>query len=504
MKYKKVVATFIFLTSILFLSGCYAQEFIDDFKFRLEKSNPTIMFTNDSYELTLDEERSIYYIFDKAGLESEYEVTLETNDPSIVSINGYKIKGLEEGNTTIRIRVKELGISSEVKVNVRKYELFVDYFKVDNSKASNDIVIEKLYNYTLIDRKGNNINNSDVTFIADEGNIIADELHISSNVIGRMSFRIIHNETQNVIYIGNIRSTLNEKVMEDNVRLILEKNSNDIITIEDLNEIKSIYLEIDKTDYENQNILTLGDLKYFPNEKEAHFAYNEITKSSLEYLVNYQYIDLRNNKLSGEINLNYPNLNRLMIDYNQTAKLNLNTPKLTYISLRQNKVDTIELNGLETLKYIIAPSNLLTNLDFLTNSNLKVIDMANNKISSLNPVISSSDLTELYIGGNPGLSQDGFLQVINDDVIKKLTHLNVGGGEDFTPATNSILNFVLKSNNLIWLQVYKLNLTSSAFINEEDFPNLRYLKISHNDISNYSTLSYIEVLVNDVNDDRQN
>lgn len=504
MRHQRLIISFLIILALTFLTGCYAKDFVNDYLARQEKPNPTIVFTNDKYELVTNERKTVFYFFNKDGLEGDFEIVLEVNDPEIVSVDGFNITGLSPGSTTMRIRVVGLEISSEVTVNVRNYDLYVSKFAFEAVTIGDPIIIGINYNFFLFDKNDKLIANSDVTFINDNGNLVVSGGKISSNTIGLISYRIIHNETQNVIYIGTVRVKLYEIGIENIVRAKMGKNKDEIITVDELAKVDSIYIKPNKDDYKQTNISTLADLVYFPNEKEAHFPNCKITSSSIKYIQNYEVIDLSGNKLTGTVTINNPNLKLLDLDFNQITSLSITAPKLTYFSLKDNQVTTITLNNCTTLKHFIAPNNKLTSISFLNGNDLVVLDIANNQVTSLATLSTSASLTELYVGGNDGLADSNFLSVISSDVRKQLTHLNVGGTDTFTPATSNIVSFVQDCNNLTWLQMYKLNLTSATFINETAFPNLRYLKISHNNISSFSTLSYIEVLVKDVSDNRQN
>lgn len=504
MRYKRLIISLLLFLPLTFLSGCYAKDFVNDYLDHQEKPNPTIVFTNDKYELVTNEIKTVFYFFNKDGLEGDFEIVLEVNDSEIVSVDGFNITGLSPGSTTMRIRVVGLEIFSEVTVNVRNYDLYVSTVGFEAVAFGDPITIGKNYNFFLLDKNDKSINISDVTFINDNGNLVVSEGKISSKTIGLISYRIIHNETQNVIYFGTLRVKLYEIGIENIVRDKMGKNKDEIITIDELAKVDSIYIEPNKDDYKGTNISTLADLAYFPNEKEAHFSNCQITSSSIKYIQNYEVIDLSGNKLTGAVTINNPNLQSLNLDFNQITSLTITASKLTYFSIKDNQATTIALNDCTTLKRFIAPNNILTSISFLNGNDLEVLDIANNQVTSLDTLSTSTSLTELYVGGNDGLADSNFLSAISSDVRKQLTHLNVGGTDTFTPATSDIVSFVQDCNNLIWLQMYKLNLTSATFINETAFPHLRYLKISHNNISAFSTLSYIEVLVTDVSDNRQN
>jgi Leucine-rich repeat (LRR) protein len=168
-------------------------------------------------------------------------------------------------------------------------------------------------------------------------------------------------------------------------------------------------------------------------------------------------------------------------------------------------ISILPLEGITTLTRFLAPGNGITSLEPIKNSvNLKVLDVANNELNPTNTMTTTAVLTgfanleELYIGGNIKLNNIDFLNTVA--ARSKLKRLNIG---ELSINASVVESYVSQLSKLEWLQLYKLNLTSCVFLGFVNLPNLRYLKISHNSITNFLPVMHVSVLVTDYNDIRQ-
>lgn len=204
--------------------------------------------------------------------------------------------------------------------------------------------------------------------------------------------------------------------------------------------------------------------------------------------------------------------------------LNLSNNKLTSLDLTSIYAKKIEinLNSITELsctkpntfiERIYMPAdkskNSITNLAFTQNlPNLVSLDVVNNKIADLTGLETLENLKELYLGGNPVLSDKNQMEKLSKATFfENLTRLNLGDSNQ----TNLVLAMVKRSTSLVWLQIYNIGASSAdltSHIKKDTHKNLKYIKISHNGFTNVpDELKFIQdaggVVVIDYSDSRQ-
>lgn len=377
----------------------------------------------------------------------------------------------------------------------------------------------------FVSDKSINYNDFEINFMNDyvtveESN---DGFQIKSDVLGKMDYYVTFKNTQKIVYRGSLYSTLYDEVVESRARLLLSKEDNEIITKEELASIANLD---DGSCFVSKGIKSFSDFKYFPLTTSLNVSNNKISELDLN-MDNLKYLNASNNKIS---NIVFPqnNSNIIKLDisnsgynlskfddskltkleilnvnsnYSSTNSFSLNgNDKFNYLNCGNCSLEKISLGNKTNFQYLIAPGNKLTNLSGFTTIGLKVVDIANNKVNSLSFLKYQEELTELYIGGNPIPSSE--LAYINKNIRSNITRLNLS----ITGTINldDIKSFIYDCReSLTWLQIYGMGLTDISWISKDIYPKLEYIKVSHNSITNYSSLEGISVIVKDYNDKRQ-
>lgn len=240
---------------------------------------------------------------------------------------------------------------------------------------------------------------------------------------------------------------------------------------------------------------TLDNLTWLEIEMAQSYAYNLSDLPELEVAI-INSCPVTALDFSGNNNLKYieaiadSSLNTVNItDCNRLYALRVRTCKLAEVtggSTVFSSLERVELND-----------NILTEVDFLAGAaSLKILDLANNKIESLEILSGCGVLQELYVGGNSLLLSNAskveeFMSAISGS-ISKMLRLNVGTNGT-TIAINELTGYIGRMTSLTWLQMYKTGVSLSLVqdnLNKDKLPDLEFLDIRGSSIDANSLSGY--------------
>ena len=157
---------------------------------------------------------------------------------------------------------------------------------------------------------------------------------------------------------------------------------------------------------------------------------------SLDVSANTELINLNMtvNALKSIVGLeNVQKLKELRLGFNYLEELALNLPALIGINVEQNDLKVLNLQGANSLEYLLATNNQLTVLDVSESPTLKHLKVSYNQISELG-LSNNTDLEILWASGNQlseldvsGLSALYDLRVIRND---NLTCIEIAEGQE--------------------------------------------------------------------------
>lgn len=155
--------------------------------------------------------------------------------------------------------------------------------------------------------------------------------------------------------------------------------------ISGIEEVLSVSPFVEVLDCQGMGITSLPDDLHFPNLKRWDLSGNNITELPGMYLPVLTHFDLHNNQL-------------------QTLPENFShmVPSLRELNLGYNRVLSLpDLSSLHGLRRLHLYHNLLTVLPTFQFSNLKVLGVSNNNLTSLPEDMNLPKLRELTCLGNP-------------------------------------------------------------------------------------------------------
>ena len=236
----------------------------------------------------------------------------------------------------------------------------------------------------------------------------------------------------------------------------------------------------------------IGQLN-LPNLKKINCSNNRLLNlDSLNNLYNLEEIDCSYNRIETLENLNLPNLQVLRCAYNRISSLqNLNFPNLKYFHCSDNRINNIEnvvfpnleefhcfYNKIERLENLNVPRlkklycffNLITDIH-LNLPELKILDCASNKISTLTNIVAHN-LEELKCYNNK-------IQDLKDSILDNLKRLYC--------CNNEIVNI----EDCVFPNLEGLYCGDNNIINIEKcvFPNLKILCCNNNQIINIQDIN---------------
>ena len=540
----RVVSNFfsIFLCALL-LTSC---EFVDYFNDLLGKSTnfeePSISFAKSTFYLSkenLNEGQQIELILSSSVASYGSLVTYSVENSTIARQEGnflYAAAPFTVGKTLLRASITTLGIEAVASVETITALPKLDSYEI-NGVANAPLPLDEDCVLTFSSSLSSSIPYDDLSlsFNHDDDGFSfiskdANAFHVRATSIGREGFSVTSSFYGTSILSSKFTCALDSPVVEARAREILGKSADDIVSEEELAGIKELD---DGSSFVSAglNDSNLDCLKFFPETTSLNLSGN-LFKNPTISLPKLEELTMDRNSLKGFVLSNPEKITDLSLEGCGLSSFDFTVyPALEYLSLRRNSLSSVTIenpgslwyldigensqitsvsatNGLGSLQRFLAPDDGISDLSFLSSSpDLKVLDVANNNVTSLGPISGLVHLDEIYLGGNPGLASASFLSDIPSACFSNFVRINVGGSSSFTPATQSIVAFLKNCPNLQWMQVYGLGLTDISWVNETSYPSLMYIKCSHNNITDYSSLGYITaaggVVVSDNTDTRQ-
>lgn len=258
-----------------------------------------------------------------------------------------------------------------------------------------------------------------------------------------------------------------------------------------------------------RNLVTVK-IAGFENVNKIDLSKNALTKVTLSNVGHVGELCLNDNKLAS-LDINGVLITKLILSANNFKTLDLTLIRAKWISLNKNDITSLTCSEInEDINYLHMPlesgrGGRLTSVEFAANlPNLRSLDIANNNVSNISPLIALQNITELYLGGNPALRNAQQMSLLNGaSFLPRLTRLNIGDSNQ----TATALQIVKKSVNLKWLQIYNIGASAqqiTGVISQATHKNLSYLKLSHNGFTTVpASLGYIGTVVIGYDDNRQ-
>ena len=239
---------------------------------------------------------------------------------------------------------------------------------------------------------------------------------------------------------------------------------------------------------------TRADVKRLTHLSASYRSIRSI--SGLQHAVNLRTLDLSNSSISELPGLSkLKKLESLNIDSNPLSKVSLsNLPNLTELRLRNNTLSEVSLSNLKSLKYLVVESSTISKLSL---SNLPSLHTVNEhrRIGSWGPLpferpldmnLSHLGISELSLSKLKNLKEldlsDNHLSDLSFlKEAKNLTHLNLSNNGISDLVFPEV--FSLNNPKLILLNLSNNLLTTESAILVSSFPDLKYLDLSYNRIS---------------------
>lgn len=154
----------------------------------------------------------------------------------------------------------------------------------------------------------------------------------------------------------------------------------------------------------------------------------------------FKSLDISYKNLTGSLIVNnWPNLKKIFCNNNQLTGLNFNNcSKLAYIVCHYNKLTTLVIDKCPEIVCLNTPNNLLTNLEFLNNLNVKKLtslSVAKNNFPphELSFFINFVNLSDLRLGESAFFGSLKFLQKLTKLKELSINDTNINDGLEYLP-----------------------------------------------------------------------
>lgn len=316
----------------------------------------------------------------------------------------------------------------------------------------------------------------------------------SVSLIGEFASISILPDSFDCLYLkGSFKDTKSLTIIKDCTNATIENQNLDLLTIVN----SSLSLSVRNS--------TIKEIKFNKVAKEVNLVDSTISSIYINYRSDLTSLSFQGNSTITLLNLANNNLSSLSLDDNNITYLILNNNNFNTLDISSWKVFSIQAiqNGLTevicnntnaNIAALYLPGeeseggkkNSLTNVDFAKYlPNLRSLDVVNNNINDILGIKDLVNLEELYLGGN-----GHFAWNLSSEAIAKMRRLNIGdyqfSGEE---ASNFAKNYLAKMRSLVWIQMYNVNNFSTLInaISTTNNPNLKYIKITHNGLSEIPT-----------------
>lgn len=154
-------------------------------------------------------------------------------------------------------------------------------------------------------------------------------------------------------------------------------------------------------------ISDLTGIEAFVNLVRLDCSGNNLTSVNLSNLANLKYLEISNNRISGNLDLSsLTNLKYFTASNNLIDNINVNgLGYLNSLTIDENRLTNINLNGLINLRVLFLAQNHLTNLNLSNLSNLKYINVNKNRLTNIT-FLNNQVLEDIYCFENQFVSLD--------------------------------------------------------------------------------------------------
>ncbi|BDR55288.1 hypothetical protein KIMH_13990 [Bombiscardovia apis] len=220
--------------------------------------------------------------------------------------------------------------------------------------------------------------------------------------------------------------------------------------------------KLQNIDLANNQITDISPVTGLPSLTGLRAQNNQITNLGSFDNPNIEHLYLKNNKITSVSSVNWSNLTKLQ-------NIDLDNNQITDIST---------ITGLPSLTRIDANVNQITNVGNFNNPNITILNLCQNKISSI-ASISWTNLTKLQ---SLGLNNNQITDISTITGLPSLTHLNV----DANQITNT---GALNNPNLTYIILSHNKISSIADISWTNLTKLQTLSLYNNQITDISTIT---------------
>jgi hypothetical protein len=216
--------------------------------------------------------------------------------------------------------------------------------------------------------------------------------------------------------------TINKKILKSDAASIekLILNNEDIQSLTGIEAFKNL-----KRLYAGSNDLTTLDLSKNTMLDTLYLAGNKLNTVDLSFNKNLVYVELISNDLNHITGLiNATGLKYLNLSFNYLTEFTIENPSLVTLNIENNDIENFDAYLATNLEKLIMYTNKVKTLDFTNNLKLKILRIADNKLTHLtlgqkddlfyfscsNNFLTTLDvshlnsLTRLYISDNPNLT----------------------------------------------------------------------------------------------------
>ncbi|MFW9873538.1 MAG: leucine-rich repeat domain-containing protein [Candidatus Thorarchaeota archaeon] len=321
------------------------------------------------------------------------------------------------------------------------------------------------------------VNNEKIEVEFDSLNLVNRNIENISDIIGLESLSDLKS-----LFLANNKI----KVISDMGHLIhLEKLDLSRNKIEEIQGLEPL-INLRELDISQNMIQRIKGLESLVRLKNLNLSYNNIKEiEGLNKLIALESLQLFYNEITQIQNIeNLVNLKELFLDYNRISAIsNLNNLiKLETLGLSQNRISKVEnLNSLIFLTRLYLALNLISKIEGLENNRkLKSLHLYMNNISKIEGLESLTDLEELTLFDN------NIKKIVNLSSLKKLRSLDL---------MNNSISEMRGLGDLENLR--ELNLTSNQISEIRSLENLKELKhlyLADNFIVGIKGLETLDVL----------
>ena len=265
---------------------------------------------------------------------------------------------------------------------------------------------------------------------------------------------------------------------------VIDSNGDGEIQVSEAVVVENLYLPGGTVENQIQDITGLEE---FVNTNHLNLQGNSISEGDLSMLTNLATLNLNDNNITNTLSFTFPDsIENLYLGYNNLTNLDISSlNEVNFLGVYNNNLTTLDEEDLpQNIQHLNAINNNILSVELVNLDSLKTLILTTNQIASIQASSLPLSIEELDLQNN-NFTSDNDIELSNLNNLKKINLKN-----------NNLESFS-EQNLPSSLEIINLSNNSLTYFSGSNFPNLKELNLSDNQIieidSNWLSLENLSI-----------